>query len=754
MISLAVTSVIGIAVALTIRPAGALPAPQRDIIEASVVVLCAIVIVVLTALIRPIRTAIVGILDRLVPATERAAIWLALTAWFPTLLIIAYFRAKATLPPAVVWIAFGFLDKRWETSACLLGALAPMLLLVAAARLLATGRRHPQAWRSWLADITSWRTATPDTPPAADTGRAGAGRIVRIGGGIFTALGLAYYFYGPPWYLNRPLGPIGYQEDVFLQGMQAMFRGHLAYIGPAAIQYGPGTQLFSYLFMRHLATFSVVGFRESWAMYQWIGSSVFFLALFLAFGYGRGLVAALMTTLIYPAQMLIGFGPGGGYTGYFGWANPLRYAGAISLIVLLPAVIRRCPAVRGLAGAAVLGMLWGGLSYLAQENLIAGAVGALAIGMLLLLSGTTSGRSVTTALLGVLAGFVLVWVPVLAVYATKGALTRFLHLYFFIPQAVASGYSNTPFGGTTHSAASYVTSRPWVHLFEILPIVLAVLALVSVVEFRPFRVAERWSRQRIMLAAVVLATILLYQGALLRSDLAHLTGTMLIFPALVIVAATTVPRLVWPRRASPQPASSWLRRSWQQVALVLTGAALFAVALLLLPAGLLTPSRIRSQFEVPHRDRQHLSAEPNPSSPATIAGQRVGPGLADAPTCCQFGTGSMAQFITLMDHIHAIVGSRTTYVVGFRNGYPGLIYFVADLNPAPIPADPYTLVFTQQQLTEYLQTFQSSVLPRTQALITPNLHRPEAVDFMHRYPHARRITLRYQGGPYFVLLSS
>ena len=216
MVSLAVTSLLGIAIALAVRPAGALPAPQRDTIQTALVVLVSIGVVSLAALMRPVRRRVVGLLDRVIAAPERAAIWLALAAWFPTLLIIAYFRAKATLPPRAVWLVFGFLDKRWETSACLLGALAPMLLLVAAARVLTIGRQHPPGWRSWLAGLVP-RSNAPQaahrkaarrkaSATAADTGKARAGRFVRIGAGIFTALGLAYYFYGPPWYLRPGVG--------------------------------------------------------------------------------------------------------------------------------------------------------------------------------------------------------------------------------------------------------------------------------------------------------------------------------------------------------------------------------------------------------------------------------------------------------------------------------------------------------------------------------------------------------------------
>ncbi len=118
---------------------------------------------------------------------------------------------------------------------------------------------------------------------------------------------------------------------MFLGGVQAISKRRHALYRPAAVQYGPGTQLLSYLYMRHIGTFSVVGFREAWAIFEWPGASVFFVVLFLALGYGRGLAAALMSALIYPALHLVGFGllTSGAYSGFFGWANPLRYAGAI-----------------------------------------------------------------------------------------------------------------------------------------------------------------------------------------------------------------------------------------------------------------------------------------------------------------------------------------------------------------------------------------------------------------------------------------
>ncbi len=751
LVSLAGTCLLTIAISMDVRPAGRLRLPQQELLELALAGLLGVGVLVLAAVVWP-ATRRAAVLDRLAAPEQRAAVWLALALWFPLLVVVAYYRAKSTLPSSVVWISFGYLDKRWVSACYLVAALAPMLLVVASARVLAAGRAQPESWRAWLSGLAPARRTAGQAAADARPERAGAehaapsnwwgARWLSVAVGVLTALGLAYYFYGPPWYLNRTAGaaPIGVQEDVFLTGLQAISRGATPYIGPAAVQYGPGTQLLSYFFMRHIGTFSVVGFRESWAMFEWAGASIFFVVLFLALGYGRGLAATLMAALIYPALRLVGFGlHGHAYSGFFGWANPLRYAGAISLILLLPAVIRRAPSWRGLTGAAVLGLLWGGLSYVAQENLVAGAIGAVAVSALLLLSGTATWRSVWTSLLAVVGGFVIIWLPVLAYYAAKGLLVRFLYLYFLITRAVAEGYSNTLYGGAHPNSIEVHNNLPWQMFFYDLPLVLASLALLAVVQFRPFRIAMEWSRERIMIVAMLLTTILLYQGALLRSDADHLTGTLLVMPALVVTIASLLPRLVGARR---------------RVTIVLAGAALVAASFVLLPAHTYQPSSLRAQAAAPYRDRQRQAAEPAPPQLTTLAAQRVGAGLSDVRQCCQRGREGMGQFITLMNRIHLIIGDRTTYVVGFPGGYTGAVYFVADLKPAPVPLDLKTMVFTTAQRRAYMSNFRAKVLPRTQALVTIHLRVPEVWAFLRRYPHAKKIILAYHGQPYYVLLAS
>jgi hypothetical protein len=572
----------------------------------------------------------------------------------------------------------------------------------------------------------------------ADGPRENSRGILLVAAGLVTALGLAWYFAGPPWYLSKTSSPISHQEEVVLIGLQAVAKGHLPYVGVASVQYGPGTQVAAYWLMHHVTSFSVVGFREAWALLVWAGVSILFVVFFLAFGYVRGLAISVLSGVVYPALHLLGFQPGGSYSGYFGWASPLRYVGLIALLLLLPAVVRRSPSWRGAAMGAVIGALWGLTSYLAQENLIGGAVGALAIAVLLLFSGSASWRAVRAALVAVLAGFLFIWVPVLAYYAVHGQLVEFIQQYLLFPQAVAAGANDTPWGGFTHGKPS--PPSPYTRLYTKLPFLLAGLALLTVVRVCPLRIATEWSRERVLLLVTVLATALLYEGVLLRSDTSHLTGTLLMVPALVIMTATELPRLIGVQR---------------RVTLAVVGVALIAASFVLLPHAAFARTGLRAWAEAPYLDRQRLAAAPasgTSATPTTLAAQRVGVGLDHAPVCCQGSPESMSDFIKLMERIHTIIGNRPAYVANFHGEYPGLVYFGADLNPAPISSDPYSSIETGPELKAFLADFHTRVLPQTQAVLTYDTKAPEAQWFLQRYPSARQIKLHYANKDYFVLL--
>jgi hypothetical protein len=217
-----------------------------------------------------------------------------------------------------------------------------------------------------------------------------------------------------------------------------------------------------------------------------------------------------------------------------------------------------------------------------------------------------------------------------------------------------------------------------------------------------------------------------------------MTGTLLMVPALVIMTATVLPRSLGVRRP---------------VTVTIAGAMLVVASFLLLPLNAFSWTSVRAQAQAPYLDRQRMAADPRPRVPRTLAARRIGAGLADAPQCCQGPSLSMARLAADMQYIHTVIGSRTTYVADFPHGYPGFVYFVADLTPAPTMADKYGTILNEPQLNAYLAYFRTSVLPHTQALVTGEIKGPEARFFLHRYPHAHRILMHLGRKRYYILLA-
>ena len=249
------------------------------------------------------------------------------------------------------------------TAGYLLGVLAPLALGSHGRRVLTVGYGQPPTWRAWFTGLfprpaagrpglrhprarRAARMPRAICPPAGAAALAG---MLVVTAGIATALGLAWYFLGPPWYISQTTTPISQQEDVWLIGLQAIAKGRIPYVGVAQVPYGPGTQLASYLLMHHVTSFSVLGFREAWALEVWAGASMLFVIFFLAFGYVRGLAVSLLSALAYPAPhaRVPAEHPVRGLLRrrvrrLLRLDQPLRYVGMIALVLLLPAVVRRC----------------------------------------------------------------------------------------------------------------------------------------------------------------------------------------------------------------------------------------------------------------------------------------------------------------------------------------------------------------------------------------------------------------------------
>jgi hypothetical protein len=153
VVSLGVTSALAVGAAALIRPHGPLPGTQRHLIALALAGFCLSGVLGLASLAAAGRSRPAAWLDRAMAPRERAAVWLALAAWFPLLLAVVYYRAKATFPPPARYLYFPYDDKRWETAAYLLGAVAPVIWLTAAARVLAVARGVPPTWRAWFTGL-------------------------------------------------------------------------------------------------------------------------------------------------------------------------------------------------------------------------------------------------------------------------------------------------------------------------------------------------------------------------------------------------------------------------------------------------------------------------------------------------------------------------------------------------------------------------------------------------------------------------
>jgi len=151
--SLGATSALAMGIAALIGPPDSLPGPRLAMFVGALAGFCLSAVLKLVSLATVGRPRLTGWLDRHVAARERAALWLALAAWFPLLLVVVYYRARATMPPPAQYVYFPYDDKRWETAAYLLGTVAPVILLTAAARVLLIAGGSPPTWRAWFTGL-------------------------------------------------------------------------------------------------------------------------------------------------------------------------------------------------------------------------------------------------------------------------------------------------------------------------------------------------------------------------------------------------------------------------------------------------------------------------------------------------------------------------------------------------------------------------------------------------------------------------
>src|SRR5262249_54570970 len=120
--------------------------------------------------------------------------------------------------------------------------------------------------------IERWRSRGDSSFGAADAPhRAISRRRLWSAAGCLPVLALCWYLAGPPWHLERNHDAVEWHEQMHYGGVQALDKGFLPDIGPAATSYGPGAQLMVYEAMKLAGAFDVESFRTAWAGQQFIG---------------------------------------------------------------------------------------------------------------------------------------------------------------------------------------------------------------------------------------------------------------------------------------------------------------------------------------------------------------------------------------------------------------------------------------------------------------------------------------------------
>ena len=598
---------------------------------------------------------------------------------------------------------YPFLNKRWLGAMYAISLGSLVLLPPVLRRLHVVPLEEPQAAIIQPRVTAGWRRA----PGAA------------------ALLALAWLVAGPPWNLAAHHRPIDFHEQVHLGPLQAIDKGYVPFVGPASSQYGPGTQLLTYSYMKWTNQFDIVGFREANLVQHFATTIVVCLLAWWTIGF-PGACAVLILGLSFSPLGFFSPAADGTFQGFFGWANGMRYLGAL---VVVPLTVRRMlvtPAGRMDWRLLVIGAAAGVFAWLAQENLSATVAALVFVLVLLIATRTITWRAAVSSTAQVAGGSAIVAIPIVIYYTLHGEFARFVRNYLLVPRAVATGFSNTCWlegpADPRYRAYAFTTA------------VIVIIGVAAVWNVREMRLRHPLTESQARLLAYLGVFAASYHTALYRADSSHLVNTMLPLPFVLVLVFRDLPE--WTVQTAPGKFA--LR------------AAIVAAAIWVYPlsglsgvlfASVIQPSVLRFRQSPPARI---ASSDPRP------AFVRATGHLQDEPSVVG-DAGSMRQFLEDASTLKATVGDRRTYVVGVRNIYTGLAYFMGDLTPAPYLFDRETMMINAALAAESL-AFMRERLNEFECVVSWTLEAPEVKLFLAAHPDARTETLRIANAPVYVVL--
>ena len=635
---------------------------------------------------------------RVDPAGFAAVAWAAniavLMLWVPVYVV----TSDNPLSKIGGW-TYPFLDKRWLATLYVIGIGATLAI--------------PALLRWWYGGAVA-------IPPGVEARRPGW--LNRVTGAVLV-LGLSWLAAGPPWNVERHHRPIDFHEQVHLGPLQAVDKGIVPFVGPAATQYGPGSQLIAYGFMKWTDDFSVTGFRRANLLFNFV--------TLLAVGLAAAWLIDAPTTLLIMV-LALAFSPlaffrpmaDGTFEGAYGWGNALRYLGAVLVVPVAALSGARFPLSRWRLSDIGLGVAWGFFAWVAQENLTStGGALLLTVAVCAAASATTWARA-ADLLRSMAIGFAMWWLPVFAFYAWHGELTAFIGNYFRVALAITKGFQNTWWNDGESSYAAYLYT----------PAVVVGIGWLTLWDLRRLDL-RRLADEQVRLFAYVSVLATCYLTALYRSDSSHVVNTMIALPFVLALAFRDLP--------------SWTALG--PLARLAIRGAIVAMALQIYPlspmlsdvyAGLVKPSLVRFQ----------QSATPAPPSAGEgVAFTRVAAALQDEPAVAP-GSVPMRQFLVEASELHRLIGDRPTFMTGMGSVYTGLVYFLADLTPVPGLLERETMQINRRVELDVIEDFHRLVA-NVRCLIVRERGMEEEATFLAAYPSARIEPRPLGGRTVYVLLA-
>lgn len=627
------------------------------------------------------------------------------TAWLLALNGIALFlvvpAALAMWPgESITGWRSPFLDKRWLIAAYAVGMIGLGLAPVVIARALRSDHELP--------------TPTPDT--------AARPRWISIAE-LLIVVAAVWYLAGPPWNIGAHPRGIDPSEQVLLGPLHAISRGVPPFVDAASTSWGPGSQVIVYAYMSMADRFNVVGFREATLLVHFIAALTVALVAWAQLGLASSWIAIALAMIVSPLGSF-SFQADGAFGDAYGSATPLRFMAPLIVVPAVTLIASRTRANARVMGHLV-GVAWALFAWADQSNLLATGFAAVAALVLCFATSSTSWPRVRVVAASVMAGFAVVWLPILGWYAIHGQLIAFVANYWMLPRAFAGGFANTTWMADA--------GDPWGRAFHWLPLFIVTALVATVWDLRQWRVRQPLSTNQLTLVAFLCVLAACYPWALERSDPRHLVEAMTALPFVLVLLFRDLPAWIAQTQAS---------RAIMRVAVVWLVIGIFPIGprLMTLYADVVRPPA--AKYRVPQA--------PVPSNAGAASGR--GGLLSDNPFVFVDGTGSMRKFLADAEALKALIGDRPTFVHSAGPYRAGLVLFAANLLPAPQLLTE-ALIINDRVQSKGWQHFQAH-LDRIECVIASSPEAFEVKTFLAAHPSATLISRPLGVGTVLIALTN